>query len=824
MNEIIQLLKRMLIGDLDANVASAKIHSLVSKAEDASKMLPIQRAIDCYKDKKEIDFCGHLRQCMIYLQGSLDVSDEILSILEHYRDRFRFSFHRVDGVNKVNIDPVIMREKQDLSSRYRLVRRQTGRESAGDGELYRSYGYPNYLSSTQKLLMYLLRNQEKNETLLACLPTGGGKSLSWELPALSGRMQRMAIVVVPTVALAKDQLKRSEAVFSKTYTTTRPAAYYGDLHDSEKDAIHRGVSNGQISILYISPEALLQQKFKTNVLEAAKNGLVGMLVIDEAHLVVQWGRHFRPEFQLLASFRDQLEKASPSGLQTLLLSATLTQDDTEVLKKVFASEFFTEFRGDILRTEPEFYTHKCNSAEERAELLQQLIDLAPRPIITYVATPAQATLYRNMFRQYGYRNCEAFSGDTGGKLREDLIDHWRNNEIDIMFATSAFGVGVDKADIRTIITAYTPESISRFYQEVGRAGRDGYASLNYWLPYSTDDKQIVHDLTKAAVLTEEILAVRWLSMLKSGIHTSSEEVWLDMYQAPVHLMYSYTGEMNKKWNIETVLFLSRCGLIEILDSVSRVKEDYRILVRLKHISVLESKEALTARITDYRAQERQSIDSSMSLVRRMIENPGHYCYADYFVQDFPYAAHQCSGCPACRLKRTEPYYTESTPEMITTRSSFHRNEISDRDDLLSSFLSFRTEIHLVTDQALQGSNLNNCIAKLINCGLNIVVYPPEAETGSIVKRLASVKKSNYMLLSLAEAENFSVKWLEGACALFYTSDTEYNKRLYAFCERYLRENRDGHIVHVANSSQFIPARQKALSETVDGSVMLSAIL
>ena len=824
MNDAIQILKETLTGDMNVNTASMTLRTLPSEAKSSAVYLPILRTIDCLREKKVIDFCGHLRQCMNYLQSGLDVSDEILQIIERYRERFRFSLYRVEGTNRINIDPNIDVGQSDLSSRFWLKKRQTGKPSVGDGELFRSYGYDSYLSSTQKLLMYMIRNQENNETILACLPTGGGKSLSWELPALSGRLSGLAIVVVPTVALAKDQEKRSEAAFSGKLSSKKSAAYYGSLSAMKKQAILQDVAAGQISVLYISPEALLQQRFKTAVLDAAKMGFIGMLVIDEAHLVVQWGRHFRPEFQLLSSFRDQIQKASPNGLRTLLLSATLTVDDTKVLKQVFGSDSFTEFRGDVLRTEPEFYTHECTSARERVSLVQRLTDLAPRPIIIYVATPSQASGYLTELREYGYRNCEAFSGDTSGSLRDDLIDRWRNNRIDIMVATSAFGVGVDKADIRTIITAYTPESISRFYQEVGRAGRDGYASLNYWLPFSEEDKAIVHDLTKSAVLTEETLAIRWLSLLNASEHLSSDEVWLDMRHAPEHLMFGHTGETNKNWNIDTVLFLSRCGLIEILDSVSQGQEDYRILVRLKNIPVLENKSSLMAQISDQRSMERNSIDTSMSMVRRMIKNPEHYCYADYFVQEFPFAAFQCSGCPACRLNNTDPYYSESNLEIHTTKSSFIKNDVCDRDDLLSSYLQYRNEIHLVTEDTLQGDRLGDCIASLITCGVNIIVYPPAAETSLIVKRLAAVKRSNYLLLSLDEAERLSMKWLEGSCALFYTSDTAYNQRVYSFCERYLRENSAAHVVHIADYNLLIPARHKALRDIVDGSIKLSAIL
>ncbi len=825
MSEEMILLQKLLVGEIDTNYASSRIYTLVSRAEDASVVLPVKRAIDSFRDSKYVDFCGHLRQCLVYLHKGMEISEEVLRILEPHSRLFGFTFHSSGSRNMVNIDPYTMKDVSDLTSAFRLVRRKTGSGSVGDGELYRSYGYSNYLSFTQKLLIYLIRNQEPNETILACLPTGGGKSLAWELPSLSGRMEGMAIIVVPTVALAKDQEKRSQLSFSQAgLPSNKAVAYYGSLSDAQKKAILGDVSSGNISILYISPEALIQGKCKPAILDAAKKGFIGMLVIDEAHLVVQWGRHFRPEFQLLPALRDQIRDASPHGLKTLLLSATLTHDDTAVLKKAYVSELFTVYRADTLRTEPVYYTHKCRSARERDSLVVRLAAVSPRPLILYVATPAQANHYYELLLKRGYRNCAVFTGETSDGQKSNLIDRWRNNEVDLMIATSAFGMGVDKADIRTIITAYIPESISRFYQEVGRAGRDGYSSISYWLPYPEEDRSIVHHLTKSTVLTEEVLAIRWLSLLHSGVHASPDEVWLDMLHAPEHLMYGNTGEKNRNWNIDTVLFLSRCGLVEIKDVVSAAKDKYKILVHLLNIPVLENKDALIDHITGYRTDERAVIEDGMAHVSAMIDNPDHYCYAEYFVQDFPYAPAQCSGCPACRAVATEPYYCDAKPEVDSPKTVFFHRRPDSSDGLLSCYLSLRSEIHLVTDVPLHQENLFRCIGKLINSGVNIIIYPQDTPSEPMVKYLSTVKVSNYILLTLDEAESFALDLLDGICAVFYSDQTDYNKRLYSFCEGFLRKSKERTVVHVATGDCFIDARRKALRETVDCSVSLSSIL
>ncbi len=824
MKTAIRILQDTLMGSIEVNTASAQIHTHVAHSNEPSLVLPFQRAIDSYKERKNLDFCGHLRQCLLYMRGDLEISDDVLRIIEPYRKLFQFLFHQVDGQNKVNIERAIMKEYPDLSSSFVMKKPKEKQYAIGDGELLRNYGYHSFLSLKQKILMYLIKNQEENETILACLPTGGGKSLAWELPALSGRLQGMAIVVVPTVALAKDQEARSTIAFEDPFNTGKAVAYYGSLSEEEKHEILEDVSSGQISILYISPEALLQEKFKNVVLQASKNGLIGMLVIDEAHLVVQWGRHFRPEFQLLSNLQKQLQSVSPIGLRTLLLSATLTEEDSTVLKNLFASDFLTEFRGDELRAEPIFYTHECAGTDERFQIVERLVAVSPRPIIVYVTTPEQAEQYYRMLKNCGYHNCRSFSGETRDSEKTKYIDLWRGNEIDIMIATSAFGMGVDKPDIRTIITAYIPESISRFYQEVGRAGRDGYTSLNYWLPFYEEDKAIVHHLTKSAILTTEVIADRWISLLRAGKHGAPDEIWLDMYQAPSYLSHTITGEKNKNWNIDVVLFLSRCGLIEILDTVSKAKDDYRIKTRLLDIPILENRTALITRIDSFRVEERQGIDVSMEHVREMVSNYEQYCYSDYFIQDFPYSTPQCSGCPGCRAGLTEAYYQDSVPEIVSNKNMLFHKQFRSSEDLFSSYLALRREIHLVNDKKLKEEDFLTCIAKLVNYGINIIVLPPDIKPVHVVERLRGVKAYNYLLFSLDDVEILPQWLLDGTCSLFYTTDPVYNKRLYSFGEKYLRVNDSRQVIHIAPSNQYIDVRQKALREAVDCSVMLSSIL
>ena len=135
----------------------------------------------------------------------------------------------------------------DLSARYEFRLRKSSDYSLGDGKLYSNFGYTKYLTLTQKLLMYMIANMCTNETLLACLPTGGGKSLSWELPALSGQVSGMAIVVVPTIALACDHEKSSQQAFNNSFEAPgKVLAYHSNLDYFKKEALLKDIREGKV--------------------------------------------------------------------------------------------------------------------------------------------------------------------------------------------------------------------------------------------------------------------------------------------------------------------------------------------------------------------------------------------------------------------------------------------------------------------------------------------------------------------------------------------------------------------------------------------------
>ncbi|MFH7096192.1 helicase-related protein, partial [Klebsiella pneumoniae] len=211
--------------------------------------------------------------------------------------------------------------------------------------------------------------------------------------------------------------------------------------------------------------------------ELAKNNLIGAVIIDEAHLIDQWGAEFRPDFQLIAPLIRSLKAQPDCRFRTLLLSATWSQNTRDVIVEQFRADDseLIEITANFLRPEPEYFVHTEPNPTSHKQRVEQLLMSLPRPLILYCTTQEEAESWYQRLQLQQYHRVGLFHGDTETLTRRKLISQWANDQLDIMIATSAFGVGMNKSNVRTIIHAAVPENIDRYYQECGRAGRDGKA-------------------------------------------------------------------------------------------------------------------------------------------------------------------------------------------------------------------------------------------------------------------------------------------------------------------------------------------------------------
>jgi ATP-dependent DNA helicase RecQ len=293
--------------------------------------------------------------------------------------------------------------------------------------------------------------------LVAVMPTGAGKSLCFQLPALL--LQGTTVVVSPLIALMKDQVDTLRA------RGVPAAALHSGLPFQERAAVEAALASGELSLLYVAPERLGNASFRASL----ARGHVARLVVDEAHCISQWGHDFRPDYRRLAAFRA--EHAVPAAAFTATATPEVRADIATQLGLQSPLELVTGFERQNLTLSVE----TCRGREDKARALDGLLREVGLPGIVYAATRKSVDLWADGLSTMGVRTGRYHAGLSDAE-RSRVQDDFLAGRIDVIAATNAFGMGVDKANIRFVAHAELPGSIEAYYQEAGRAGRDGLPS------------------------------------------------------------------------------------------------------------------------------------------------------------------------------------------------------------------------------------------------------------------------------------------------------------------------------------------------------------
>lgn len=491
-------------------------------------------------------------------EGDVSVVGDSYDMIEITADAWRSTWLS----NTEHIDSLMLRRKNE--------------HVIGDGLLSAMTGgtVASYQSLAQQIAVQACLFAAPRATLLVTLPTGAGKSHCVLLPAWQASQGGQirggtTLVVVPTISLAIDLEKRALEYFSTTsgpeYT---PCSWTSGTLEEQRAAIIRGIQYGTLPILYVSPESLMKSQLHDVCLEAASQGSINWLVVDEAHLIETWGAGFRTDFQFLSGYRKQLLKRSNGILRTLLLSATISSECAALLRRLFSDkEYFNVVQANRLRSEPSYWFKFSRYPQTRERYVLEALRYLPRPAILYVSTIEDAKYWVDMLEQQDFQRIAMFTGETDTQTRQQLVYAWSDNKIDIMVATSAFGVGIDKSDIRTVIHACLPENIDRFYQEVGRAGRDGYSAISL-LCTTIQDFDVALNLTRSALITYERGMYRWEGMRKTGIFSAvhGNIQLVDTNSPPADKPDMLRGKSNRTWNEHTLLLMQRANLLHIMDT------------------------------------------------------------------------------------------------------------------------------------------------------------------------------------------------------------------------------------------------------------------
>ncbi|MET2899341.1 RecQ family ATP-dependent DNA helicase [Vibrio rotiferianus] len=316
------------------------------------------------------------------------------------------------------------------------------------------FGFDSLRSGQQPVIEAVMNGH----SAAAIFPTGSGKSLCYQLPAT--QLPHLTLVISPLLALMKDQLSflQSRGIAAASIDSSQSR--------EEAQQVMAGVKNGHIKILMISVERLKNERFR----EFIRQIPLSLMVVDEAHCISEWGHNFRPDYLKLPQYQRELNIP-----QTLLLTATATPAVIEDMQSKFniADENITV--TGFYRSNLDISVVPCEE-ENKQTLLNDIIAAAPKlPSIVYVTQQQTAEQVASSLIRLGI-NAHAYHAGMKSDIREKIQQQFMASQIDCIVATIAFGMGVDKSDIRRVIHFDLPKSIENYAQEIGRAGRDGQRS------------------------------------------------------------------------------------------------------------------------------------------------------------------------------------------------------------------------------------------------------------------------------------------------------------------------------------------------------------
>lgn len=449
----------------------------------------------------------------------------------------------------------------------------------------RNFGFGELRSGQAETMACVLRG----ESVLTIMPTGAGKSLCYQLPALT--MPRASLIISPLIALMKDQVEGLPAA-------ARPRATFinSTIDEAEYDARMKGIAEGRYKLIYAAPERLRQRPF----LRALRTAGLDLFVIDEAHCVSLWGHDFRPDYLFLAEARRELGSpttlamtaTAPPRVRDEILDAMAPDGDSGLQGPADADSASTHPRVitmDVFRNNLHLSAIRFNNEEEKRHALLAFVTSSEGSGIVYVNTRMRAARLAQDLRAAGV-SAEAYH--AGMSDRSAIQERFMGGQTRVVVATVAFGMGIDKADIRFIVHFHPARSLASYYQEVGRAGRDGklsqgvlfysgndWANMRRWA--RTEEYSIPYLLRVYTAIASQIggESSEHSEMLSGAVDTRRLQQVLNLDETAVRVAISILERADLLTRSFDVAQEVGVTMPKALPASAREDEDFRTLVR-----------------------------------------------------------------------------------------------------------------------------------------------------------------------------------------------------------------------------------------------------
>jgi ATP-dependent DNA helicase RecQ len=338
--------------------------------------------------------------------------------------------------------------------------------------LKKYFGYSSFRSPQAEIIQAVVEQKD----VVAILPTGGGKSICFQVPALM--MEGLCLVVTPLIALMQDQVQQLKQ------KGIAAIAIHSGLSHREIDILLDNCIYGQQKFLYLSPERLQTELFQ----ERLKKMKVNLIAVDEAHCISQWGYDFRPPYLQIAQLRE-LKPKVPFIALTASATKQVKDDIVDKLQLKKPEVFQISFARDNLSL-------VIRKTETKEKKLLEILSKVPGPAIVYVRS-RKATETLTKLLQKNKIAVTFYHAGLNHQERSTRQEQWINDRSRVMVATNAFGMGINKANVRTVIHMDLPEDIESYYQEAGRAGRDGKKSYATLIFHEVDAQSLRHKVEQS---------------------------------------------------------------------------------------------------------------------------------------------------------------------------------------------------------------------------------------------------------------------------------------------------------------------------------------